>query len=262
MDIHLIPAFNDNYIYLLREDAGDASVASTGVARTGVVDPGDPQPVIDALEQRGWQLTHIFNTHHHPDHIGGNSVLKERYGAEVIGARADVMRIPDMETCLGDGETISFGRHTAKVLFIPGHTSGHIAFYFAEEKALFCGDTLFALGCGRLFEGTPADMWTSLLKLRDLPDDTQVYCGHEYTQSNARFAVTVDPQNGQLRDRVIEINDLRARGLPTIPTTIGLERATNPFLRADEADVVAAIGLPNGDPVDIFTEIRRRKDHF
>lgn len=253
MEIHLVPAFSDNYIYLLRDPSSDA---------IGVVDPGDAQPVIEALDRRGWTLTHIFNTHHHNDHIGGNHALKARTGADVIGARADVARIPDMETCLGEGETISFGTQTAHVLFVPGHTSGHIAFWFPDAKAVFCGDTLFALGCGRLFEGTPAQMWSSLKKLRDLPDDTRVYCGHEYTLSNARFAVTIEPGNEALQTRAKEIAAKRERGEPTIPTTIGEERRTNPFLRADVPAVQAAIGRTGADPVEVFAEIRRRKDNF
>lgn len=253
MDIHLVPAFNDNYIYLLRD-------ADTG--HVGVVDPGDPAPVAAVLEQRGWRLTHIFNTHHHADHVGGNHALKQRYGCPVIGARADVGRIQDMETCLDEGETISFGSHTARVIAVPGHTSGHIAFHFADAGALFCGDTLFALGCGRLFEGTPEQMWDSLCKLRSLPDDTRVYCGHEYTLSNARFAVTVDPENAELAARAREVKALRDRGEPTIPTTIGLERRTNPFLRADDPGVQAAVGMAGADPKAVFAEIRARKDRF
>ncbi|WP_448206289.1 hydroxyacylglutathione hydrolase [Azospirillum sp. sgz302134] len=253
MEIHLVPAFADNYIYLLHDPASGA---------VGVVDPGDAAPVIDELERRGWTLTHIFNTHHHNDHIGGNHALKTRTGADVIGARADVARIPDMETCLGEGETISFGSQTARVLFVPGHTSGHIAFWFPEAKAVFCGDTLFALGCGRLFEGTPAQMWLSLTKLRDLPGDTRVYCGHEYTQSNARFALTIEPGNADLQTRTKEIAAKRERGEPTIPTTIALERRTNPFLRADLPEVQAAVGMAGADPVAVFAEIRHRKDNF
>jgi hydroxyacylglutathione hydrolase len=251
MEIHLVPAFNDNYIYLLRD--GDA---------VGVVDPGDAAPVLAALEERGWRLTHILNTHHHPDHIGGNHALKQRYGCVVIGAAADAHRIQDMDIALGEGETASFGQHVARVIAIPGHTSGHIAFHFADAHALFCGDTLFALGCGRLFEGTPAQMWDSLCKLRALPDDTRVYCGHEYTLSNARFAVTVDPDNRELAGRFEEIKALRERGAPTIPTTIGLENRTNPFLRADDPGVQAALGMAGADPAAVFAEIRGRKDRF
>lgn len=257
MELHLVPAFSDNYIYLLRDPSSGA-----GQDKVGVVDPGDAAPVIEALDRRGWTLTHIFNTHHHNDHVGGNHTLKARGNATVIGARADAARIPDMETGLGEGETISFGSQTARVLFVPGHTSGHIAFWFPEAKAVFCGDTLFALGCGRLFEGTPAQMWSSLQKLRDLPDDTRVYCGHEYTLSNARFALTVEPGNRDLQARAAAVAALRERGEPTIPTTIGEEKRTNPFLRADRPELQAAIGMAGADPVEVFAEIRRRKDNF
>ncbi len=253
MEIHLVPAFADNYIYLLRDPATGA---------VGAVDPGDAGPVAAELDRRGWSLTHILNTHHHNDHVGGNRALKARYGAVIAGARADAARIPDMETLLDEGESLSFGSQTACVLFIPGHTAGHIAFWFPEAGAVFCGDTLFALGCGRLFEGTPAQMWDSLCKLRALPGHTRVYCGHEYTLSNARFAVTVDPGNDALRARAEAVAAARGRGEPTIPTTIAEERLTNPFLRADQPAVQAAVGLAGADPVAVFAEIRRRKDEF
>lgn len=253
MDIHLIPAFSDNYIYLLRDPASGA---------VGVVDPGDADPVTAELERRGWRLTAIFNTHHHNDHIGGNAALKERYGATVIGARADAHRIAGLDTALDEGDTVAFGGETAAVIAVPGHTSGHIAFHFPESKALFCGDTLFSLGCGRLFEGTAEQMWHSLGKLRALDDDTRVYCGHEYTQSNARFALTIEPDNADLRARAGEIATLRAEGRPTIPTTIGLERRTNPFLRADVPSVQQALGMAGAAPASVFAEIRKRKDNF
>ncbi len=259
MEIHLVPAFNDNYIYLLRDGTGDSGSDSGAV---GVVDPGDAGPVLAELDRRGWRLTHILNTHHHADHTGGNRALKERFGCPVIGPAADAHRIQDMDIALADGETASFGSHAARVIAVPGHTSGHIAFHFPDALALFCGDTLFALGCGRLFEGTPAQMWESLRTLRALPDDTRVYCGHEYTLSNARFAVTVDPDNRELSRRFEEIQALRGRGEPTIPSTLGLEKRTNPFLRADEPQVQAAIGMAGADPVAVFAEIRGRKDRF
>lgn len=253
MEIHLIPAFSDNYVHLLR-DPGSGAV--------GVVDPGDAAPVEEALERRGWRLTHILNTHHHNDHIGGNGALKARYAATVIGAAADARRIPDLDVTLGDGDTVAFGDQVARVIDTPGHTVGHIAFWFEGAGALFCGDTLFALGCGRLFEGTPTQMWGSLRALRSLPEATRVYCGHEYTLSNARFAVTVDPTNGELERRVEAIKAMRDHGRPTIPSTIGEERRTNPFLRADDAQVQAAVGMAGADPAKVFAEIRRRKDGF
>ncbi len=253
MEIHPIPAFADNYIWLIREPREGA---------VGVVDPGDATPVIDALTRAGWTLTHIFNTHHHADHIGGNRELKRLYNADVIGARADAARIPDMETCLGGGDAVRFGAETARVVDTPGHTVGHIAFYFPESKALFCGDTLFSLGCGRLFEGTAAQMWSSLSNLRALPDETLVCCGHEYTLSNARFALTVDPENADLQERAREVERRRAAGLPTLPSSIGLERRTNPFLRADDPALQANLGMEGATAEQVFAELRRRKDAF
>lgn len=253
MEVILVPAFADNYIYVLRDAAS---------GKVGVVDPGDAAPVQAELERRGWALSHIFLTHHHNDHIGGVAELKARHRATVIGARADAHRIPDLDVALGDGDRTVFGEQTARVIAVPGHTSGHIAFWFEAAETLFSGDTLFSLGCGRLFEGTPAQMWESLQGLRSLTDSTRVYCGHEYTQSNGRFALTVDPANPALQQRMEEVAALRERNQPTIPTTIGLERRTNPFLRADDPGVQSAIGMSGAQAVDVFTELRHRKDHF
>ena len=253
LEIELIPALSDNYVYLVREP-----VSGT----TAVVDPAVPEPVIAILEARGWTLDLILNTHHHGDHIGGNAALKERYGAKVIGPAADAHRISTLDRQVREGDRVSIGDQEAEVFEVPGHTSGHIAFWFANSNALFCGDTLFALGCGRLFEGTPAEMWHSLGKLRALPDSAKIYCGHEYTESNAQFAVTIEPDNADLAKRADEIAATRRRGEPTIPASLGLEKATNPFLRADVAATQAAIGMAEGDPVAVFAEIRGRKDRF
>ena len=253
LTVELLPALSDNYIYLLHE-------ADSGT--TAVVDPAEPGPVIAALERHGRSLDWILNTHHHMDHIGGNAALKERYGARIVGPRAEVSRIADMDRTVGQGDEVAVGGETARVFETPGHTSGHIAYWFETSKALFCGDTLFALGCGRLFEGTPAQMWDSLSKLRDLPDETRIYCGHEYTAGNAQFAVTIEPDNAELAARAEEIAATRARGEPTIPSLLGLEKRTNPFLRADLPELQAAIGMPNASTVTAFAEVRGRKDRF
>lgn len=253
LTVDLLPALSDNYIYLLHE-------ADSGT--TAVVDPATPEPVVAALEARGLGLDLILNTHHHMDHIGGNAALKARYGAKIVGPRAEISRIADMDRTVGEGDEVAVGTETARVFETPGHTSGHIAFWFETSKALFCGDTLFALGCGRLFEGTPAEMWNSLGKLRALPDDTRIYCGHEYTAGNAKFALTIEPDNRDLIDRAERIAATRARGEPTIPALLGDEKRTNPFLRADLPELQAAIGLPGASTVTAFAEVRGRKDRF
>jgi hydroxyacylglutathione hydrolase len=253
LDIELVPLLRDNYAYLLRDRA---------TAATAIVDPSEAAPVLRAAEARGWKLTHVLNTHHHPDHSGGNLELKAATGCKIVGPAPDRDRIPGIDIALGDGDSFALGRATARVIFIPGHTRGHVAFWFADDAALFCGDTLFALGCGRMFEGTAPQMWASLDRLRRLPPETRVYCGHEYTQSNARFALTIEPGNADLSARAKQVDALRAEGRPTIPSTMAEERATNPFLRADQPAVAAAVGLPGADPVAVFAEVRKRKDNF
>ena len=251
--IDQILCLKDNYVYLLHDPASRA---------TAVVDPTEAAPVLAALDRHGWRLTHILNTHHHHDHTGGNLEIKAKTGAPVVGPRADRERIPGIDVAVGDGDEYTVGTQTARVFDVPGHTRGHIAYWFADSRALFCGDTMFLMGCGRLFEGTPRQMWTSLLKLRQLPPDTRVYCGHEYTQSNARFALTVEPDNAALRERARLVDALRAANKPTVPATLGEEVATNPFLRADQPSLQRHLGLAGRDPVEVFAETRRRKDHF
>jgi len=254
LSVELIPAFQDNYIYLLR---------APGSEDIGIVDAGDAAPAIAELERQGLTLTHIFNTHHHPDHMGGNDALKARFPkAKLVAPKSEVERIPGIDEKVADGDRVAFGGLTFKVIEVPGHTRGHIALWTEQGRAVFCGDTLFAMGCGRMFEGHAEQMWNSLGKLRWLPSDTRVYCGHEYTQNNARFAVTVDPENTTLAKRFEEVKQLRAAGKPTIPSTIGLENETNPFLRADEPGIAKAVGLAGADPVTVFAEIRQRKDNF
>ncbi len=252
LEIQQIPALRDNYIYLLREPKSGA---------VGAVDPSVAAPVLAALQQRGLKLTHVINTHHHPDHTGGNLELKAATGAIVVGPLADKGRIQGIDVAVGDGDTFQFGDEAATVYDVPGHTRGHIAYWFKDSQALFSGDTLFLMGCGRLFEGTPQQMWRSLGKLKALPPATRVYCGHEYTQANARFALTVEPKNADLVARAKRVDELRAAGQSTVPGTMADELATNPFLRADVPDLQRAMGAP-GDPVATFAAIRKAKDNF
>lgn len=253
LEVHQFPCLQDNYGYLIHDAEANLTAA---------IDTPEVNPINRALKERGWKLTHILNTHHHFDHAGGNKALKEQWGCTIVGAKNDASRIPGIDVMVDDGDTYQFGRHPAKVFDVSGHTIGHIAYYFPDDSVLFCGDALFALGCGRLFEGTPAQMWNSLQKLRNLPDATAVYCAHEYTQSNARFALSVEPQNSALQARSREIDKLRAEGKPTVPSTIGLEKATNPFLRPMSEDLQGNIGLKGADLVEVFAETRRRKDNF
>lgn len=252
MRISLIPCLSDNYAYLIE--------SGTEVA---VVDPSEPAPVIAALEAKGIKrLDHVLNTHHHFDHTGGNAPLKQKYGATITGPRNDMHRIEGIDRGVGEGDTVKVGDSVWRVLDIPAHTSGHIALWCPDHAAVFTGDTMFAMGCGRLFEGTPAQMWASLSKLAALPPETKVYCGHEYTASNGRFAMSVDTANVALTARMDAVNALRAQNKPTIPSTIAEERATNPFLRSNTAELAAAAGKPVSDPVAVFAELRARKDSF
>lgn len=253
LNIHLVPCLKDNYAYLLHEPKTQ-SVA--------IVDPSESAPVFAALAQHGLKLTHILNTHHHFDHTGGNLELKEKTGARIVGPKADADRIPGIDHAVGEGDLMALGTVIGRIFDIPAHTRGHIAFWFETEKAVFTGDTMFAMGCGRLFEGTPAQMWSSLSKLARLPADTRVYCGHEYTLSNGRFALTLEPNNEALKSRMAEVEQLRNKGQPTIPSTIGLELQTNPFLRPHSAELRKSLQLVSADDVAVFAETRLRKDSF
>jgi hydroxyacylglutathione hydrolase len=253
LSIDLVPCLSDNYAYLITD-------AVQGLC--AVVDPSEAGPVREKLAGSGRRLTHILNTHHHPDHVGGNQELKAEFGAVVVGPEKDRARIPSLDIGVDENAPWQFGSKTVNVLEIPAHTRGHIAFAFLEDKAVFTGDTLFAMGCGRLFEGTPAMMWAAMQKLMTLPDDTRVYCGHEYTLSNGRFALAMEPGNTDLQARMREVEELRAKGLPTIPTTIGLEKRTNPFMRPASPELRRTLGMEKAHDVDVLAETRRRKDNF
>lgn len=255
MQIYRLNAWSDNYIFLLHEGTAAA-----------VVDPTEAQPVLDKLNELGAELVAIFNTHHHGDHVGGNQQLLAQYpNATVYGSDIDQGRIPGQEIFLNGGDTVNFCDRTAKVFFVPGHTRGHIAYYFApvednQPGELFCGDTLFAGGCGRLFEGTPAQMVESLSKLRQLPDNTRVWCAHEYTLSNLKFAITVDGQNSDLQTRYQQVQAARQRQEATVPSLLGIEKQTNPFLRWDQPALQATAKMQ--EPARVFGRIRGMKDMF
>ncbi len=247
--VSLVPALSDNYIYVIHWEH-----------KAIVIDPADAAPVWDFLLENDLKLTHILNTHHHADHIGGNQRLRTATQSLLIGPPDP--RIPAVDTTVEGGSTFTIAPFTFKVFSVPGHTSSHIAFYEAGRGWLFCGDSLFAGGCGRLFEGTAEQMWQSLRILRELPDDTQIFCGHEYTLSNLNFAVTVDPTNEALKARLDRVKGQREAGEATLPSVLGEEKATNPFLRADSPELKEALGMQASDPVEVFAEIRSRKDHF
>ncbi len=251
--ISIIPALTDNYIYLLHEPNSRL---------TAVVDPAEAKPVIAALKRQGIELHYIFNTHHHSDHIGANIELKAATGCKIVGAKADRSRIPGIDIALGDGDRIALGAEELVAIDTPGHTVGHIVYYSAGSNALFCGDTLFSLGCGRLFEGSVEQMWQSLQKLKTLPTGTEVYCAHEYTEANARFALTLEPGNPQLQQRYVEVCQLRLSNAPTLPSTIGLELATNPFLREHSPEIRQNLALAEASPLAVFAAIRKLKDGF
>jgi hydroxyacylglutathione hydrolase len=257
MEIERLSALSDNYIFLLFDR--EQSIAA-------VVDPAEPAPVLARLEALNLRLVAIFNTHHHGDHVGANRELLERFPDLVVyGGSEDRGRIPGQQVFLQSGDRVEFAGREARVFFVPGHTRAHIAYYFppvqpGETGELFCGDTLFAGGCGRLFEGTPAQMVESLGKLRSLPDHTRVWCAHEYTLGNLKFALTVDPDNIALQERYRQVESDRSRDIATIPSILGVEKSTNPFLRWDTPALQAT--MKASDPVTVFARIRGQKDNF
>lgn len=230
LEIVRIPALSDNYIWLVHDAAS---------GETMVVDPAQADPVLAEAERRGWRISAIWNTHWHPDHTGGNAAIKAATGCAVIAPAAEAAKIPTADRLVSEGDDVRLGDHVAAVLEVPAHTAGHIAYHFASDGTVFVGDTLFAMGCGRLFEGTPAQMFANMRRLGALPPETRVYCAHEYTQSNGRYALVAEPENAAVRDRMAEVDRARAAGEATVPTTIALERETNPFLRAASVEILA-----------------------
>jgi hydroxyacylglutathione hydrolase len=231
MEVVRIPVLSDNYVWLAHEETS---------GETMVVDPAVAEPVLEAAAERGWSITQIWNTHWHPDHTGGNEAIKAATGCLITGPEAEQARIPTLDRMVKEGDQVALGPLTADVIDVPAHTAGHIAFHMPGEAVVFVGDTLFAMGCGRLFEGTPEQMFNNMRKLEKLPDETQVYCAHEYTQSNGEYAVVAEPANEALAERMRQVIAMRERNEPTVPTTIALERATNPFMRAASIDELAA----------------------
>ena len=248
--------------FLCREDNYGVLIHDPKTGATATIDTPEVGKVRAALKETGWSLTHILITHHHDDHIDGLADLAMETGAKVIANGADRHRIPAITEETSPGATVTVGSLTAQVIDTPGHTVGHIAYWFPEEKVVFAGDTLFTAGCGRMFEGNPAGFWGALVALRNLPDDTAVYCGHEYTASNIRFALAMDPDNAALKEQAKRVEALRAEGKPTVPSTIGVEKATNPFMRADDAGMKARLGMSDRSDAEVFGELRLRKNTF
>jgi hydroxyacylglutathione hydrolase len=251
LEVEQIPCLADNYAVLIHD-------AEAGV--TASIDAPDADAILAKLEEKGWQLTHLLCTHHHNDHTGGNLRLKEETGCTVIGPAAEAERIPGIDRAVAEGDTINFGNFEVRVIDTPGHTAGHIAYWIPDAKVAFVGDTLFALGAGRIFEGTAEIMWGSLQKLMQLPPDTEIYCGHEYTQANARFALTLEPDNLALINRAKEVDRLREKNLPTLPTRIDRELETNPFLRPHITAIRAKVGMLYAPDWHVFAAVRERKN--
>lgn len=251
LEIHQFVCRTDNFGVLIHDP---------GAKTTATIDTPDADKIAAEAEKNGWTLTHILNTHHHGDHTEGNLALKSRFGLTVVGPKAEKAKIPGIDVAVGEGDAYTFGGFAARVFDTPGHTAGHISYWFPDASVAFVGDTMFSLGCGRLFEGSAETMWKSLSKLMKLPPETLVYCGHEYTQSNARFALTIEPENAALQKRAKEVEALRAAGKPTLPVKLGLELETNPFLRPTSPAIQSRLGMAGKPLHEIFGEIRQRKD--
>tara|TARA_B100001123_G_C15045631_1_gene921374 strand:+ start:143 stop:913 length:771 start_codon:yes stop_codon:yes gene_type:complete len=253
MRITIVPCLTDNYAYIINDNNSKT---------TGVVDPSEAKPIISYLKKENLELNYILNTHHHFDHIGGNSELKKIYNAKVVGFEGDKHRIPGIDITIKDNEKWTFGNSIVKILHIPGHTLGHICFFFEKEKIAFTGDTLFSLGCGKIFEGNHKQMLTSLNKIKKLPKDTRIYCGHEYTYKNAEFCTVYDENNIDLKKKFEKIKKLRSENLPTVPSTLEDELKSNIFLRCDENELKIKLNMKNQEDFKVFKKVRDLKDSF
>ena len=253
LEIKMFPCLFDNYGFLIHD-------AETNL--TATIDTPEVSAIQNALAQQKWQLTHIINTHHHFDHAGGNLELKRKTDCTILGPSMDQQRIPGIDVAIEHREEFKFGNHKVVCYHTPGHTTGHVVYHFVNQKVAFVGDTLFAMGCGRLFEGTPEQMWSSLQLIMQWPDDTLLYCAHEYTQNNAEFALTVEPQNPELVQRKAEVDFMRSNNQPTVPTKVGIEKKTNPFLRPNSEEIKINLNMAQATDTEVFAEIRKRKDKF
>lgn len=254
-----LPKFHS---FICRSDNYGVLIHDPTTGQTASIDAPDGTAIEKELQQRGWRLTHIFTTHHHSDHVEGNASLQAAYHCEIIGPASEADRIPGMTGSVSGGDRFSWAGYEVRVLACPGHTKGHIAYHMPSAQVVFAGDTLFSLGCGRVFEGTMEDMFGAVSQFANLPPETKLYCGHEYTQSNARFALSVEPSNTALQERASEVDKLRASNGMTCPSTIGAERETNPFLRTGSREIRQRLGLTQAADADVFAELRRRKDVF
>lgn len=252
LETHLFPCLSDNYGVLIHDVENNV---------TASIDAPEADAVRKALADKGWTLTHILTTHYHADHTDGNLPLKEETGCTIIGPRAEAAKVRGIDVQVGEGDEVEFGAFKAKVFDTPGHTAGHITYWFPQANLAFAGDTLFTLGCGRVFEGDAQTMWNSLSKIKALPPETVIYTGHEYTQSNAAFALTVEPGNAALQARAKEIDEMRSRGEPTVPTLLAKELETNPFLRPDSAEIRSKFGMEDAEDWEVFGAVRAAKDN-
>lgn len=250
LTLALIPCLSDNYCVLLH--AADGSTAA--------IDAPDAAAIEKALDERGWKLTDILVTHHHTDHTQGIAALKARFGCKVTGPAGEADRIAGLDRTVDESSVLDFAGHTVRVLETPGHTLGHIVYFFPDDELAFTGDTLFAMGCGRIFEGDPEAMWAGIQKILELPDATTIYCGHEYTAANGRFSLTIEPENAALVNRMAEVTALREKNLPTVPTTVALEKATNPFVRVHSPNIRARLGLERAPDWKVFQRLRELKN--